>query len=34
MHDDGIDPLQLYPRLGMRRAAVLDEADERMLPEF
>ncbi|MBA4337580.1 MAG: conjugal transfer protein TraG [Hyphomonas sp.] len=33
-HDDGIDPLQLDPNLGPRRAAALDEADDRLLPGF
>ena len=33
-HDDGIDPLQLDPYLGLRRAAALDEADDRLLPGF
>jgi hypothetical protein len=33
-HDDGIDPLQLDPHLGLRRAAALDEADDRLLPGF
>lgn len=32
--DDGIDPLQLDPHLGPRRAAALDEADDRLLPGF
>ncbi|HAY06091.1 MAG TPA: conjugal transfer protein TraG, partial [Hyphomonas sp.] len=33
-HDDGIDPLQLNPHPGPRRAAALDKADDRLLPGF